>query len=105
MLNLKPVISCNQEGIYYTVAKVRGKKRSIQKTIDLAVEFAGQAKKYDVALAFGGTEAEKAMSWIRDAVKNKLPNIQTIYEGQISPALGVHTGPGLIGIAISLIED
>lgn len=36
-LNLKPIISCNDEGIYYTVAKVRGRKQSITKTKELAL--------------------------------------------------------------------
>lgn len=44
VLNLKPVISCNDNGIYHTVAKVRGNKKSIQRAIDLAAEFAGNAK-------------------------------------------------------------
>ncbi|MPN38515.1 hypothetical protein SDC9_186039 [bioreactor metagenome] len=33
-----------------------------------------------------------------------LPHCNMFAEGQISPALGVHTGPGLIGIAIQLID-
>ncbi|SFH67274.1 DegV family protein [Pisciglobus halotolerans] len=105
MLNLKPVISCNEDGIYHTVAKVRGNKKSIQKTIDLAVAFAGEAKKYDIALAYGGNEAEKSMKSIREAIQDRLPKIQHIYEGPISPALGVHTGPGLIGIGVSILDD
>jgi len=27
--------------------------------------------------------------------KEKLPLFDTIFEGEVSPALGVHTGPGL----------
>lgn len=105
VLNLKPVISCNDNGIYHTVAKVRGNKKSIQRAIDLAAEFAGNAKKYHLAIAFGGKTAEVQVDDIRVEVKKKLPNFVKIFEDQISPALGVHTGPGLIGIGVQIIED
>ncbi|WP_035052651.1 DegV family protein [Carnobacterium pleistocenium] len=105
VLNLKPVISCNDNGIYHTVAKVRGNKKSIQKAIDLAAEFAGTAKKYNLAIAFGGKTAEVQVNDIRAELKNKLPNFVRFFEDQVSPALGVHTGPGLIGIGIQIIEE
>ncbi|MER2174835.1 MAG: DegV family protein [Carnobacterium sp.] len=105
VLNLKPVISCNDNGIYHTVAKVRGNKKSIQRAIDLATEFAGDAKKYHLAIAYGGKTAEVQVDDIRLELKKKLPNFVTIFEDQISPALGVHTGPGLIGIGVHIIED
>jgi len=105
VLNLKPVISCNENGIYYTAAKVRGNKKSIQKAIDLASEFAGDAKKYHLAIAFGGKTAEAQLDDIRVELKKALPNFVKIFEDQVSPALGVHTGPGLIGIGIQIIEE
>ena len=105
VLNLKPVISCNENGIYYTAAKVRGNKKSIQKAIDLATEFAGDAKKYHLAIAFGGKTAEAQLDDIRADLKKALPNFVEIFEDQVSPALGVHTGPGLSGIGIQIIEE
>ena len=42
-LNLKPIISCNEDGIYYTVSKALGRKRA-SKAMDLAVNFAGNSK-------------------------------------------------------------
>ena len=102
-LKLKPIISCNEEGIYYNVAKIRGRKQSIQKAIDLAVQYAGTSKKYNVALCHGGAP-EEILS-IKEELLKKLPNCDVYVEGQISPALGVHTGPGLIGIAVQILED
>ncbi|MER1954431.1 MAG: DegV family protein [Desemzia incerta] len=105
LLNLKPVISCNDDGIYYTVTKARGSKKGIQKTIDCSIEFANKAKKYDVAVCYAGTETKKITDTIAETMKEMLPNIRDFYYDTISPALGVHTGPGLIGIAISQLED
>lgn len=95
-LNLKPIISCNDEGIYFTVAKIIGKKRSQQKALDLAVEFIGDAKNYNLGVVHGAAEEDAIQ--LKNLMISKLPNAKVFVEGQISPALGVHTGPGTIGI-------
>ena len=102
-LNLKPIISCNDEGIYYTVAKVRGRSQSIHKTMDLALKFAEGHKRYDVAVVHGDglEDAER----IKEILLPKLPGKEVLIEGQISPALGVHTGPGSLAIGIHFIEE
>lgn len=95
-LKLKPIISCNEDGIYYTVAKIVGKKRSFKKAFDLAVDFIGDAKEYNLGVAHGAAPEDAAA--LKEALIKKLPNFKTFADGQISPALGVHTGPGTIGI-------
>lgn len=105
LLNLKPVISCNEEGIYYTVAKARGSKKGIQKTMEMAIAFAQEAQKYDVAVCYAGEKTEMITKSIIEQLKAALPNIRHFYYDSISPALGVHTGPGLIGIAVSKLDE
>lgn len=95
-INLKPIISCNEDGIYYTVAKMIGKKRSFNKALELAVEFIGDAKDYNLGVVHGAAEDDARK--LTELLKSKLPNAKIFADGQISPALGVHTGPGTIGI-------
>ncbi len=57
VLNLKPIISCNENGVYYTAAKERGRKKSIATAIKLAQKFAGQGE-YHLAVAHGGAQQE-----------------------------------------------
>lgn len=102
-LNLKPIISCNDEGIYYTVAKVRGRKQSLSKALELADKFLGDHKKYNLAVING--DASEAADEVRDILRNHHSDAEVFVEGQISPALGVHTGPGAIGIAIQLLDE
>lgn len=97
-LNLKPIISCNDEGIYYTVTKTRGRLKSIEKVIDLALKFVGDSDKYTIAICHGNAE-ETALE-VKKVMEEKASKFEEIYCGQISPCLGVHTGPGLIGIGI-----
>ena len=34
----------------------------------------------------------------------KLPNVENIKLNVLSPALGVHGGPGLLGLSVKLVE-
>jgi len=102
-LNLKPVISCNDDGIYYTVAKVRGRKQSIHRVIDLALKYAQGHKKINLAVCHGGAKEE--VQWVEAYMKEHLPDHELYISGQISPVLGVHTGPGLIGIGVEVLDE
>ena len=97
-VKLKPIISCNEDGIYYTVAKIIGKRRAFRKAIDLAIEFIGDSKEYNLGVVHGG--AQEDADKLKEELKSELPNFKVFAEGQISPALGVHTGPGTIGIVV-----
>ncbi|EOR26534.1 MULTISPECIES: DegV family protein [Clostridium] len=99
MLNLKPVVSVDDDGVYYTVCKARGRKQSILKLTNILKDelSLGPCK---VWVLQGGAleEAKKFMESIKD-----LKNIVSLNMSQISPALGVHGGPGLLGLAIQKV--
>lgn len=105
VMNLKPIITCNEEGIYDTVAKVRGKAKSVKKTMELVEEFAEKASKYNLAIAFGGETAREEAERIREELKLRLTSYENFFFDQVSPALGVHTGPGLIGIGVQILDE
>ncbi len=102
-LNLKPVISCNEEGVYYTVTKVRGRKQSISRTMELAKAYAQGHPRIHLAVCHGG--APELAAAVEATMKEALRGYEVFISSQISPALGVHTGPGLIGIGIERLED
>lgn len=97
-LGLKPIISCNDDGVYYTAHKVRGRENSLKQAVKMALDFAKNSAKYNLAIVHSNAkeEAEK----IKTTLLKHLPYADIIIEGQIGPALIVHTGPGLIGIGI-----
>lgn len=105
VMNLKPIITCNEDGIYTTIAKVRGKAKSVNKTIELVETYAANSKKYNIGVAYGGETAIEEAKAIREDLKKRLPNYEHIFFDQVSPALGVHTGPGLIGIGVQLLDE
>jgi len=94
MLQLKPIISINGEGVYYTLAKVRGRKKSIQKMVDLLKKkYNGKAINIGIAQGWALEEAQKLLAQLKSAL-----NIKKDCIVQISPVLGMHTGPGLLGV-------
>lgn len=99
MLNIKPIISVNEEGVYYTVEKARGSKQAYNKLISILQENL-QKTKCKVWVMHGGAKKE-AIAMV-ERIKD-LPGILTLEYAQISPALGVHTGKGLLGICIERI--
>ncbi len=93
--HFKPIISVNDEGTYFTYCKTRGRNKSIEKLMEIIEEHAA-GQPFRLAVMHGGAkkEAEKMLERLR-----KLPNIKEIIFSDISPALGVHTGPGLLGVS------
>ncbi len=97
LLNIKPIISINEEGEYYTFDKVRSRKKSIKRLINLTKEkIKDGLYKVDVMHADAKDEALE----IFDKLKG-LPNVKDALLGEISPAMVVHSGPGLIGVCIT----
>jgi DegV family protein with EDD domain len=98
ILDLKPVISCNEAGVYYTVAQARGRKKSLSLALEKAVEFAAGATEYNITVMHGAAKDEADA--LLATLKARLPDHRLSIEGQITPALVVHTGPGLIGVGV-----
>lgn len=103
LLKLRPVISCNKDGIYETVAKVRGSAQALAKTISIAVSDAGRHARYAIAVAHGN--ALDVANKVMDEMKRLLPDSVEFIKTDVSPALSVHTGPGLIGVAVQALPD
>ncbi|KRM77474.1 DegV family protein [Secundilactobacillus collinoides] len=99
VLNIKPVISCDSDGIYYPVAKTRSEKKAISKLLKLAGEAASTSKNFRIAIAQGNDKA--VSNHVLAELRNSFPK-HAIYTGDVSPALCVHTGPELIGIAVQI---
>ena len=97
-LNVKPIISINDEGVYYTYSKVRGRQRSIDRLFKLAQEtITGFKNRVLVAVMHAAVPQEAADLLERFKGEDKIIQLVT---GEIGPVMGVHAGPGLLGICI-----
>lgn len=100
-LNIKPIITVGDDGIYHTACKVRGIKQSISKLASLLKPYL-ENNRCKVWI-MDGNSPDKAQA-LYNSIKD-LPNlIECNLGGSIGPALGVHTGPGLIGLIIEKLD-
>ncbi|GEO69583.1 DegV family protein [Levilactobacillus acidifarinae] len=102
LLNVKPIISCDDQGVYYPIAKVRGEKRTLKKLMDLVAQSIGTATKVNLAVVDGVNPTLREE--VLQRLKATYPQVLQWYAGDVSPALGVHTGPGLIGIGVQVLD-
>lgn len=96
VLNIKPIITCNEDGIYHTINKVRGYKRVIYKMIDTAFEFVKDSTDYTVAIL--NADTKENLDEIIQYAKDKYNH--DVMLSNITPALAIHTGPEALGIAV-----
>lgn len=94
LLDIKPIIGVGFDGIYHTMAKVRGFKNSVAKMLEMTKQqYLG--KNINVAIVHGSSPAEA------NELLGEIKKFATVCESvvtQVCPVLGIHTGPGLLGI-------
>lgn len=98
LLGIKPIITCSPEGAYIVAAKPRGVQNSLKKLLELAQERAGDRPAW-ICLQSGNGDPEQ-LAMVRAAIQERMPKAKIVLEKQINASLAVHTGPGLIGIAM-----
>ncbi len=98
LLNIKPVIRVDREdGQYSTVSK----GRTLKKTMSMMVEHLAEMYQADSPLwvsVMHGQMTDKAEEF-SDMLKERL-DIAKLETLRISPVLGVHTGPGIVGATV-----
>ena len=102
LMNLNPVISCNEDGIYHTVAKARGRRRSIARLKKEIKELA-KDHKVNLGVAFGQQSIKSEAKALKDDLVSKL-DVNNVYFTTVSPALGIHTGPDIIGAVVQILK-
>lgn len=96
LLNLKPIITMDDSGSYTTHSKVRGFKQAFNSLTDLTTSFLEKGS-CQIAIMTGTMQREA------ESLKVKLsqhPNADDIYLGEITPVVGIHSGPQLLAVVI-----
>lgn len=105
LLKIKPVIRVDRkDGKYSTVGKNRTVAQSLQTISDHLSSMYGTAPVW--ATVLHGRLQESANSLSKLLQENL--NIRKLEVLRISPVLGVHTGPGIVGVSVlpmNLVED
>jgi DegV family protein with EDD domain len=97
LLKIKPLISVDhQDGKYNSFGKARTLSRAMEMVVDHQQEVFGRDTRLWVSVMHGQfqAQAELMLKMMRDRMNVVREEIL-----RISPVLGVHTGPGVVGVA------
>ncbi len=109
MLNIKPVLSIQGEKLE-SFAKVRGSMKKCEEKMisackkDLASRFKdAPADKIHIGGAGAGLSEQETMQWI-DMLEQEFPGMEVFYN-PLTASISTHTGPGAVGIGITIDAD
>lgn len=101
LLQIKPIIFVNNEGVYQTLVKARGYKSAVDAMLAEAKRFFGGAK---IELSVVNGKAYEDAQKLMERVKSELDVAEGAFISSVSPVLAIHTGPGLLGIVANKVE-
>ena len=100
LLQIKPVIYVNDDGVYNTLVKARGFTNALNAMSDECFK-RFQGRKVRIAIVHGAAYEEAVK--LRDRFLEKLAVVSS-FISPVSPALAIHTGPGLLGAIVQYAD-
>lgn len=93
LLDIKPLIGM-EDGIIVALGQARSRKRAYRKMVEMLESAVGRGGK--IKIAYVHAAAYEEIEKLRALVEERLDCVETLV-AELSPALGVHTGPGTAG--------
>ena len=103
LLNIKPILGFSADGQLQSAAKVRGRNQVMDKLVALTVKACGEHKRYNLAVASGGSSSEE-LEKLRTKLITALPDYDHIWEGEIDCTLSTYIGDGILGAAVQVLD-
>ncbi|MEX2159744.1 MAG: DegV family protein [Dehalococcoidia bacterium] len=98
LLRLKPIVTI-RNGETFPLARVRTRKKALEALLDTCFE--GDPEVQEAVVMQSTTPADA--DYLVGEVKKRHPNVP-VYLGTMGPVIGVHGGPGIIGLAVVLAQ-
>ncbi len=96
-LELKPLLTI-EEGLIAPLTRVRKADRAIGRLEEIALERAGSAP---VDIAIHHVNAADGADALAQRLRKRIPNLGAWCVQPVSWVLGVHSGPGMLGVVVS----
>lgn len=90
ILNIKPILSLDSEGVVLAVDKVRGSKKAMARIIAMLKQTYGDDP---VGVTFAYTDRKETAEELHELVKSEF-NVKAVGWTTIGAVIGTHTGPG-----------
>ena len=94
LLNLKPILYVNNDGVLDKACQVQGRKKSLQTMCEIAARCGDDLENQEVVVLHSLCEEDAKL--FAEMVKKQL-NPKEIKIYSIGPVIGAHCGPGVIG--------
>ncbi len=95
LIDIKPIIALDNEGFVEPVGKVRGNQKAFEAIIEHVEKVAAGCRKLHLAV-MDADAPDRAEELKRLAIERLKPD--DIINTTITPVMGAHTGPGLVGL-------
>ncbi|HHY11787.1 MAG TPA: DegV family protein [Firmicutes bacterium] len=96
LLNIKPIVHV-EDGVYVPIGKVRSIKHAIAGMVDFLAQKFGKNK---VLVGVGHGQALDYAKCLIEQVVSRLNIVGEPVLFEVGPVIGVHTGPGTVGISV-----
>lgn len=97
MVQIKPIIHMDNNGCLQVIGKERGRKKALNKIVDMAAEQISGWEN-EIAMITHGDCIEDA-EYVAKRVREKL-GIQEVLINNIGTVIGSHTGPGVVAVFV-----
>ncbi len=98
LLRVKPILTI-RDGEAYPLTRVRTRRKALEEILHICLD-QGEVQE---AAVMHATSPEDA-SFLAQEIARRYPGVP-VHTGRIGPVIGVHGGPGLIGLSVVLAEE
>ncbi len=100
MLNIKPLVGM-EDGELVPLGRARSRGQAYAMMADIVAQVVGHGK---AKIGYLHAGALKEAERVKELVEQKVDVVESFF-GELSPALAVHTGPGMTGLCYYPVED
>jgi DegV family protein with EDD domain len=97
LLNIKPILSIDQDGEIYPADKIRGQKKAMIRIVELLKEQFGDQP---IRIALKYTDTRQPAEELASLIESNFQVVSLTY-AQLGPVIGAHVGPGTSGIVVT----
>lgn len=99
MLSICPLLHVSQEGKLVPVFKLRGRKRAMEKTLEMMLTHADDGENYSEKCYISNSACEGDATALASMIKARFHSIRgDILINSIGTTIGSHTGPGTVAL-------
>ena len=101
LLNIKPLIGM-EDGVIVPLGQARSRIKAYETMVEMVEAAVGTMG--EIKIAYVHAAAQEETEKIRQLVEQRLTCVESLI-AELSPALGVHTGPGTVGVCYYPVHE